>query len=134
MASINYNIQLVSVRPSIISGESDGLAMFLQANPHSITGALANSYAYMGLAMLCAAFVFGGGRLERWTKAVLITGGFTAPLMFAYSIFDLNVLLLVLSVVPWLVGAVGGSVLLALLFRQSAASHMEKGGITWSAS
>jgi hypothetical protein len=116
MASINYNIQLVSVRPSLLSGETEGLAMFLQANPHSIVPALANSYAYMALAMLCAAFVFGEGRLERWIRGLLLMAGFTAPLMFAYTLFDLNITVLVLSVVPWLLGAVGATALLAVLF------------------
>jgi hypothetical protein len=37
MASINYNIQLVSVKDSLLSGETDGLAKFLIASSHSIS-------------------------------------------------------------------------------------------------
>ena len=61
MASINYIVQLTVVRLSILNRETDGLAMFVMGNPHSIFWALASAYIFMNLAMLFAAPVFEGG-------------------------------------------------------------------------
>jgi hypothetical protein len=89
MASVSYNIQLSSIRKSLASGESDGLAMFVQANPHSIVAGLGNSYAYMCLAMLLAAAVFEGGRLERAIRWSLVAASLTGAFLLAWSLFDL---------------------------------------------
>lgn len=69
MASINYNIQLVAVRQSLLARESAGLEMFVQANPHSIFMSLANSYVYMCLAMFFSGQVFSDSGLERWRRS-----------------------------------------------------------------
>src|SRR5512143_1862703 len=77
MASINYILQLTVVRPSIVNKETDGLAMFVMGNSHSIFWALASTYVFMNLAMLFAAPVLHGGRLERWIRWMFIANGAT---------------------------------------------------------
>ena len=42
--------------------------MFVMGNSHSIFWALMLDYVFMNLAMLFAAPVFGGGKLERWIR------------------------------------------------------------------
>lgn len=125
MATINYSIQLVSVRLSLLHGESSGVAMFAQANPHSITAALGNSYVYMSVAMFFAAFVFGRGRPERRIRWLLIVAGLAAPLQLAWSLFDVDVI--AISILPWTIGAVGATSLLALRFRTEGLGHGEAG-------
>lgn len=122
MASINYNIQLVAVRWSLLSGESEGMAMFPQANPHSIFWALANAYVYMCLAMLFAAPVFAGGGLERWIRRLLIGAGLVAPAQLAVTVFDLSGALMLVAGPLWFIGLPAVSVLLAVLFRRGARS------------
>lgn len=133
MATINYSIQLVSVRLALTSGDGAGLAMFPQANPNSITSGLGNSYIYMSIAMLLAAFVFAHGRQERRIRWMFIIAGLAAPLQLAWSLFDVDVI--ALSILPWTIGAVVGTSLLAAFFRSegrrwtSAASKVGAGGV-----
>lgn len=61
MATINYQIQLVSVQHSLLSGRTEGMEMFVQSSPRSIFVALATSYVYMCVAMVFAAPLFEGG-------------------------------------------------------------------------
>lgn len=117
MASVNYQIQLVAVRPSLMRGESAGLEMLVQANPHSIFIALANSYAYMCLAMLFAAPIFEGGRLERWIRRLFLAQGPVAVAQLAWSLLDLSMVVMVVGAI-WVVGAPFAFVLLAVLFRR----------------
>lgn len=72
IVTIDYFIQLQVLEPSLVKGESEGLVLFSQYNPHGIFIALEN----LGYLMLCVAFFFSGAalghgnRLERairWT-------------------------------------------------------------------
>lgn len=118
MASINYNIQLVSVRRTLLNGESGGIAMFPLANPDSIGRALGNSYVYMSLARFFAAFVFTATGLEHWIKWLLLAAGLAAPMQLVWSLFDVSYLLEA-SLLPWIAGAVGAPPPLAVLFRRA---------------
>jgi hypothetical protein len=122
MASISYNVQVVSVRRNLLAGEADGLDMFPLAYPDSIARALGNSYVYMSLAMVLAGLAMGATGLERWIKALLILSGLAAPLQFTWSIFDTNYLLEA-SLIPWILGAVVAPVLLAVMFRREPSTH-----------
>jgi hypothetical protein len=51
IAATNYMIQLLPVWRSINHGETDGLAMFVLGNPHSIFWGLAYAYIFMNLAI-----------------------------------------------------------------------------------
>jgi hypothetical protein len=69
MASINYNIQLVSVRRTLLNGESDGIAMFPLANPDSIGRALGNSYVYMWFPPNRGGFLMPLPGRGRWSRS-----------------------------------------------------------------
>lgn len=118
MASTNYLIQLVAVRPSLLSGETDGLAMFVMRNPHSIFMALANSYPYQALAMLFAAWVFSGRKLERWIRWVFVAVGVTVPFQFAYSLGLVPTAIALPVVSIWIIGVPLSSFMLAALFKR----------------
>lgn len=65
MASViiatDYFIQLTVIQPSVIAGESDGLSLFSQYNPHGVFIALeAIGYLVMTAALLFTAPVFTG--------------------------------------------------------------------------
>jgi len=71
--SFNYMLQLIAVGPSILSGETDGLAFFAATNPHGffITSETLG-YIFMILAMLFAAPAFGRNSLERWIRWMFV--------------------------------------------------------------
>lgn len=126
MASVNYLIQLVAVRQSLQSGEIAGIEMLLQANPHSIFLALANSYAYMCLSMAFAGPVFDGAGIERWVRSLFLAQGLVAPVQLAYALLDLSMVVLVVGAI-WAIGAPVAFALLAVVFRRAArATRMGK--------
>jgi len=118
MASINYIVQLTVVRLSILNRETDGLAMFVMGNPHSIFWALASAYIFMNLAMLFAAPVFEGGKLERWIRWLFLANGASVVITIFGIVVDSPAIYLLGSLVPWCVIFSGATVLLAVLFRR----------------
>jgi len=71
LATTNYFIQLIAVRPSILSGSAQGLAFLSMANPNGLFIALEGlGYLFQEIGMLFVAFVFVGSRLKwsiRWS-------------------------------------------------------------------
>jgi hypothetical protein len=69
---IDYFIQWIVIEPSILSGETAGLALFTQYNPHGILVALESlGYLAMNGALLYVAAVFARGKTRaRATMAV----------------------------------------------------------------
>ena len=118
MASINYIVQLTIVRLSILNGETDGLAMFVMGNPHSIFWALASAYVFMNLAMLFAAPVFEGGKLERWIRWLFLANGASVVITIFGIVVDRPPIYLLGSLVPWCVIFSAATVLLDVLFRR----------------
>jgi hypothetical protein len=121
MATINYSIQLVAVRQSLLSGETAGMEMFpMSQNTHSIFFALMNSYVYMCLAMFFAAFVFEGGRFERWTRWLFFAMGPVALIQLGWSLFDVSSpILLVPMALMWNIGFPVAFAFLAVLFKRA---------------
>jgi hypothetical protein len=119
MASINYLLQLTAVRLSILNRETDGLAMFVMGNPHSLFWVLASCYVFMNLAMLFAAPVFDGGRLERWIRWLFIANGVTVITSLVGIALDTKAVYLLVSLVPWCVVFAPATALVAVLFRQA---------------
>ncbi len=119
MANINYLIQLVAVRGSLLSNETKGLELFIGDNPHSVFWALANAYAIQSMAMLFAAWVFPKGRLENWIRGLFIAVGVTFPFQFLYSLgfIPMTIAMPILGI--WIIGVPLSSFLLAALFRQA---------------
>lgn len=120
MASLNYIMQLTVVRSSILNQETDGLAMFVMGNPHSIFWALASAYVFMNLAMLFAAPVFEGGRLERCIRRLFYANGASAIVTIIGVIADSPPIYLLGSLVPWCVVFSLAAILLAVLFRRAS--------------
>lgn len=71
---VDYYIQLSVIQPSLLKGETDGIAILTQYNPHGIFIALEEA----GYLLMSAAFLFMGlaigktSRLERSIRIVLI--------------------------------------------------------------
>jgi hypothetical protein len=118
MASINYILQLTVVRLSILNKETDGLAMFVMGNSHSVFWALASAYAFMNLAMLFAAPVFHGGRLERWIRWMFIANGASVVITILGVVVDSPAIYLLGSLVPWCVIFSIATALVAVLFKR----------------
>jgi len=120
MASINYITQLTVVRLSILNKETDGLAMFVMGNSHSVFWALASSYAFMNLAMLFAAPVFDGGRLERAIRWLFFANGASVVVTIFGIVVDSPPIYLLGSLVPWCVVFSLTTTLLTVLFRRAS--------------
>jgi hypothetical protein len=72
--SADYFIQVSFIQPSLLSGETDGVAMMSQFNPHGIFIILEElGFVTMGISFLFLAPVFGGaGRLEKSLRLTFI--------------------------------------------------------------
>ncbi len=120
MACINYIMQLTVVRLSILNRETDGLAMFAMGNSHSVFWALASAYVFMNLAMLFAAPVFEGGKLERWIRWLFYANGASVLVTIVTVAVDSPPIYLLGSLVPWCVIFSPATALLAVLFTRPA--------------
>ena len=119
---IDYFIQFTVVIPSILSGETAGLSLLTQYNPHGIFIALEGlGYFMMSVAFLFAAAVFAGGKLElaiRWlfvTSFILAIVSFTVLSLLRYDIVAFEVTILTIN---WTVLIVSG-ILLSILFKRT---------------
>lgn len=82
MVTLDYFIQSQVVEPSLVRGETSGLALFTQYNPHGFFIALED----LGYLMLSVAFLFTGaafGRANRLERAIRWTFISSALLAFA---------------------------------------------------
>ena len=117
----DYFIQWTVVEPSIVSGESAGLALFVQYNPHGLLVALESlAYLVMNGAFLFVAAVFAGGRLERALRWLLVAsfvvavGSFVGLSLLGYAIITFEVVIITINCIVLIVlGA-----LLSILFRR----------------
>jgi hypothetical protein len=118
MAFTNYIVQLTSVQRAVQAGESDGLAMLVHGNPHSLFWALVSSYIFMNLAMLFAAPVFQGGRLETWTRRLFLLNGASVLLTATSLAVDSPLLFNLGSLFIWCPLFTAAAALLAVLFAR----------------
>ena len=119
MAAMNYMVQLIPVWRSINYGETDGLAMFVLGNPHSIFWGLAYAYIFMNLAMLFSAPVFGGNSLENRTRLLFILNGVSGVVTLAFIFVDSPPFYLLGSLVFWCPVFIAAAVYVALLFKRT---------------
>jgi len=119
MSAVNYITQLTVVRLSILNRETDGLAMFVMGNSHSIFWALASSYAFMNLAMLFAGAVFEGGGLQQSIRRLFYANGVSAVITIFGIVVDSPMIYLLGSLVPWCVIFSWATILLAILFKRN---------------
>ena len=119
MAAINYMVQLLPVWRSINNGETDGLAMFVLGNPHSVFWALAYAYIFMNLAMLFAAPVFGGSPLENRIRLLFILNGVSGVFTLVSAAFDSPPFYLLGSLVFWCPVFIAAAASVAVLFNRT---------------
>ncbi len=123
---VDYFIQLTVVVPSLQTGETAGLSLLTQYNPHGIFITFeALGYLLLITALLFVAPVFGRGRKEvviRWSSVVgfvLAVLAFVALPMAGQSIVAFEVTVLMID---WLVLLIVG-ILLSLVFRGASRSE-----------
>lgn len=118
----DYFIQWTVVEPSILSGETAGLALFTLYNPHGLVVALESlGYLMMNGAFLFAAAVFSGGRLERalrWLfigSFVVAVGSFVGLSLLGYGIVTFEVTVIAINCTLLIVSGA----LLSVVFRRA---------------
>jgi hypothetical protein len=120
---VNYFVQFTVVMPSLQSGETQGLSLFTQYNPHGFFIALeALAYLTMTVAFLFAGPVFSGGRVERLVRGLFILTFILGIASFAglwLLQHDLVALEVTILMIDWLALIVGGG-LLAIVFHRAA--------------
>ncbi len=119
---IDYFAQFAVVIPSLRAGETEGLSLFTQYNPHGLfIAGEAFGYLAMSLALLFLAPVFAGGRIEgaiRW----LFMGGFALAVLALVGLWivggDLIAFEVAVLSINWIV-LIASGVLLSLVFRRA---------------
>jgi len=111
---IDYFVQVSVIQPSLINGETDGIALLTQFNPHSVFIALEElGYLMMSISFLFMAFVFAGtGSLERFIRWIFISGfglsvlsfiiismiyGLLREYLFEVTVITINFLVLIIN-------------------------------------
>jgi hypothetical protein len=129
----DYVIQLAVVQPSLLKGETEGLSLFSQYNPHGIFIALEDvGYVMMSVAFLFVGAVFvGGTRLERairWLFSISSLGAIGAlivlSLLYGPNLeyrFEVTVL-----TINWTMLIVSGA-LLSVWYRRAGRGNGGKG-------
>ncbi len=120
----NYFIQFSVIPVSLLNGETEGVTLWTQYNPHGFFIALEElGYIVMSLSFLAVAPVFGGGtRLEaavRWifVAAFVLTAAALAAVSAAYGIDRQDRFEIAAISINWLALIVNG-ILLSFVFRR----------------
>jgi hypothetical protein len=110
--SLNYLVQLTAVIPYTAPDP------VLIQTPHSLFWTVdALGYIALGLATLCAAFLFARQGPQKWLRRFFLANACVTPLIsFVYFYPDFSTTLLLLGL-PWIVTAVGSIFFLTLFFR-----------------
>jgi hypothetical protein len=123
--AVDYFAQFAVVIPSLESGETGSLSLLTQYNPHGLfIAGEALGYLAMSLALLFAAPVFAGGRIER-TIRWLFVAGFVLAFMAFVGLWVVGHDLVAFEVsalsIKWIVLITSG-VLLGVVFRRGEPS------------
>ncbi len=122
---INYFVQVSVIQPSVLNGETDGIAMLSQFNPHGLFIALEEiGYLLMSLAFFCVAPIFSArDRLERAVRWLFILSFVLMIVSLVgysvlYGIYREYRFEVAAISIDWLVLIVAG-ILLSLVFRRA---------------
>jgi hypothetical protein len=122
---VDYFVQLTVVVPSLQAGQTEGLSLFTQYNPHGLfIAGEAFGYLAMSLALLFAAPVFAGGRIERAIRWLFIGGFVLAVAAFiGFWIVGGDLIAFEVSVlsINWIV-LIASGILLSVAFRRALGS------------
>ena len=114
----NYVVQLGTVIPMTLQGNSDQIKILIQT-PHSLFWDFdAIGYISMGIATLFAVPVFDKSGFQKWVRYSFIANFLVTPLIavvYFYPVFSEKLLLLG---IPWAVTAPLAMLLLALMFKK----------------
>ena len=120
MISINYFVQLSSIRQNLLHGRPEGLEQFVQANPASFITAvnMLGWTLFFGLSCFFLAPLFSGGRLEKIIRIAFLANGIFMILGGISYVFEIVVLVFL-----FMNFGMGGAVMvaaisLAFLFRR----------------
>jgi len=115
-----YVVELSVVQPLVLRGQADQVALLTLAQygtqPNTVFSAFDGlGYAFLSLACLFAAPIFGGSRLERWIRWMFVgTGVMGVPTILTYFV---NPGFLWLTL-PWSITVPAFSALLAIYFKK----------------
>jgi hypothetical protein len=119
---VDYFVQFAVVIPSLQAGEIEGLSLFTQYNPHGLfIAGEALGYLTLSTALLFAAPVFAGGRIERTIRWLFVVGfvlAVAALVAFWLVGGDLVAFEVAVLSINWLVLIASGA-LLSLMFRRA---------------
>jgi hypothetical protein len=122
---VDYFVQFAVVIPSLQSNETQGLSLFTQYNPHGLfIAGEALGYLMMSTALLSAAPVFAGGRIERairWLFVASFVLAIAALAGFWLVGHDLVAFEVAVLSINWIVLIASGA-LLSIVFRRAARS------------
>lgn len=132
---VDYAIQLAALQPSLLRGETAGLSVLSQYNPHGVFIALEDlGYLLLGLALVCVGAAFTGATtLDRGVRWLLVVGGGATVLglpvlAVAYgSRLEYRYELLAISL-TWIT-LIGSGVLLAIWFARRPATALQVGRV-----
>jgi hypothetical protein len=118
---VDYFLQLAVVMPSLQAGETDGLSLFTQYDPHGLFIALESlGYSMLTVALLFAAPVFTGGRAERAIRALFVLSFVLTVAAFVDLALvgdDLVAFEVTVLTITWIVLIASGAVLSAVFGR-----------------
>ena len=122
---VDYFAQFAVVIPSLQADETASLSLFTQYNPHGLfIAGEAFGYLAMSLALLFAAGVFKGGRVERAIRWIFV-GGFVLAVAALVGLWivggDLIAFEVAVLSINWIV-LIGAGLLLGVVFRRARGS------------
>jgi hypothetical protein len=130
---VDYAIELAVVQPSLLAGESDGVALVSQYNPHGVFIALEN----VGYVALAIAFVFlsrvvteRGWLIRAFRLLLLIAGALTLAALVVMSWWfgmDLGYRFEVVAISFTWIAVIASSALLAVWLRRPAKRGAQEG-------
>jgi hypothetical protein len=116
----NYVVQLATVIPMTLQGNSEKILM-LKQTPHSLFWDFdAIGYTFMGFATLFAIPVFEKQGFQKWVRYSFLVHSLVTPLIvFVYFYPDFSEQLLLIAI-PWGITAPVSMLLLAIMFKQDS--------------
>ncbi len=127
---VDYFLQLTVVVPSLQAGETDGLSLFTQYDPHGLFIALESlGYAMLTIALLFAAPAFAGGRAERAIRGLFVLSFVLAAVAFvglALMGHDLVAFEVTVLMITWIVLIASGTLLCVVFRRAGQAARLPR--------
>lgn len=127
---VDYFLQLTVVAPSLQAGETDGLSLLTQYDPHGVFIAMeALGYLMLTVALLFAAPIFAGGRAERAIRGLFALSFVLAVVAFvglALLRHDLVAFEVTVLMITWIVLIASGTLLCVVFRRAGQAARLPR--------